>query len=435
MPSTPAAEPADRAGAGAGAAARAARGRPGPVTDDPAELAARRSPGFAAGTGPVAVDAERASGYRYCQRAYLVQLRRAGAGTALIDPIALPDLSAPRRGVAGRRVGAARGQPGPALPGRDRACARTRSSTPSWPAGWPASSGSGSARWSRSSSGCTPGEGPLGRRLVDPAAAASWLRYAALDVEVLVDAARPARGRAAHGQGKLGLGARGVRGAWPPRRRRAPRPDPWRRTSGIHRLRGRRAAGHRTRAVGGAGRDRPPPRHRARPGAAGRRDRRGRYAPTRRPRRSSPPCRSSAAAGCAGCADVAGRAGRGPGAAGRRAAAAAAAERRPAAAEPVGRARPGRRRPAGAAPAALADRAPSSRPAGREPARPRPGPPAGLVAAGDDSTARGGRRGARGRHGAAPWQVELAARGSPWRWRARRCRRDGPPTEPVVTDE
>src|SRR4051812_5265805 len=48
---------------------------------------------FAAGEGPVAVDAERASGYRYSQRAYLVQLRRSGAGTALIDPIACPDLS------------------------------------------------------------------------------------------------------------------------------------------------------------------------------------------------------------------------------------------------------------------------------------------------------------------------------------------------------
>lgn len=49
---------------------------------------------FAAGTGPVAADAERASGYRYGQRTYLVQLRRAGAGTAVIDPIALPDLTA-----------------------------------------------------------------------------------------------------------------------------------------------------------------------------------------------------------------------------------------------------------------------------------------------------------------------------------------------------
>src|SRR6202034_4653639 len=47
-----------------------------------------------AGTGPVAVDAERASGFRYGHRAFLVQLRRHGAGTVLIDPIACPDLSA-----------------------------------------------------------------------------------------------------------------------------------------------------------------------------------------------------------------------------------------------------------------------------------------------------------------------------------------------------
>src|ERR1039458_3295207 len=49
---------------------------------------------IAAGTGPVAIDAERASGYRYGQRAYLIQLRREGSGTWLIDPIACPDLSA-----------------------------------------------------------------------------------------------------------------------------------------------------------------------------------------------------------------------------------------------------------------------------------------------------------------------------------------------------
>jgi ribonuclease D len=48
---------------------------------------------LAAGSGPLAVDAERASGYRYSQRAYLIQLRREGAGSALIDPIAVPDLS------------------------------------------------------------------------------------------------------------------------------------------------------------------------------------------------------------------------------------------------------------------------------------------------------------------------------------------------------
>jgi ribonuclease D len=42
---------------------------------------------LAAGSGPFAVDAERASGFRYSNRAYLIQIRRAGAGTVLIDPV------------------------------------------------------------------------------------------------------------------------------------------------------------------------------------------------------------------------------------------------------------------------------------------------------------------------------------------------------------
>src|SRR5699024_12414879 len=49
---------------------------------------------LARGSGPVAVDVERASGFRYGQDAYLVRLRRDDAGTDLIDPQALPDLSA-----------------------------------------------------------------------------------------------------------------------------------------------------------------------------------------------------------------------------------------------------------------------------------------------------------------------------------------------------
>lgn len=48
---------------------------------------------LAAGTGPVSVDTERASGYRYHQRAYLLQFARAQAGVFLIDPIACRDLS------------------------------------------------------------------------------------------------------------------------------------------------------------------------------------------------------------------------------------------------------------------------------------------------------------------------------------------------------
>src|SRR5689334_2851217 len=42
---------------------------------------------LAGGSGPFAVDAERASGFKYSNRAYLIQIRRAGAGTVLIDPV------------------------------------------------------------------------------------------------------------------------------------------------------------------------------------------------------------------------------------------------------------------------------------------------------------------------------------------------------------
>ena len=45
------------------------------------------------GTGPVALDAERASGFKYSQRAYLIQLRRKGSGSHLIDPILFENLN------------------------------------------------------------------------------------------------------------------------------------------------------------------------------------------------------------------------------------------------------------------------------------------------------------------------------------------------------
>ena len=58
-----------------------------PVVDTPAELA-RAIESLAAGRGPLAVDTERAQSYRYSAKAYLIQLRRAGAGTVLLDPVA-----------------------------------------------------------------------------------------------------------------------------------------------------------------------------------------------------------------------------------------------------------------------------------------------------------------------------------------------------------
>ncbi|MFI5060631.1 MAG: HRDC domain-containing protein [Actinomycetales bacterium] len=44
---------------------------------------------IAGGVGPIAVDAERASGFKYSQRAYLIQVFRRGAGTFLFDPPAV----------------------------------------------------------------------------------------------------------------------------------------------------------------------------------------------------------------------------------------------------------------------------------------------------------------------------------------------------------
>jgi len=177
------------------------------------------------------VDAERASGYRFSQRAYLVQLRREGYGTVLIDPIALPDLSQlndaladvewilhaahqdlpclaeigmrPRRlfdtELAGRLLGEERVALGTMVESR---------------LGIRLEKGHSAADWSTR---------PLPY---------DWLVYAALDVELLV----PLRDQLATELADAGKSAwaeqefEASRLAPPP----PPRPDPWRRTSGIH---------------------------------------------------------------------------------------------------------------------------------------------------------------------------------------------------------
>jgi ribonuclease D len=48
---------------------------------------------ISAGYGPIAVDAERASGFKFSQRAYLIQLYRRGAGSFLFDPPAIGSFS------------------------------------------------------------------------------------------------------------------------------------------------------------------------------------------------------------------------------------------------------------------------------------------------------------------------------------------------------
>ena len=193
---------------------------------------------FGAGTGPVAVDAERASGYRYGQRAYLVQLRRDGAGTALIDPIAVPDLSALNAALTGTElVFHAASQDLPCLAElglRPRLLFDTELAARL-------------LNFPRVGLGVMV-ETVLGLRLEKGYSAADWstrplpadwLRYAALDVEVLVEL-RDALEERLTAAGKLEWAREdfAVIAAAPPP---APRADPWRRTSGIHRVRTRRA--------------------------------------------------------------------------------------------------------------------------------------------------------------------------------------------------
>jgi len=211
-------------------------GVPQPVTTE-VELAAAIAR-LAAGTGPVAVDAERASGYRYGQRAYLVQLRRRGAGTVLVDPVPLPDLS----GLGGALedtewVLHAASQDLPCLAevgmrpavlfdtelaGRLLGYEKVGlGAMVERLLGLTLEKGHSAADWSTR---------PLPR---------SWLAYAALDVEVLVELRDLLEVELAAG-GKLDWAREefaAVAAAPPP----PPRAEPWRRTSGIHRVRGRRA--------------------------------------------------------------------------------------------------------------------------------------------------------------------------------------------------
>ena len=192
---------------------------------------------LAAGKGPVAVDAERASGFRYGHRAFLVQLRRGGAGTVLIDPMACPNLSGLDEALAGTEVvlhAASQDLPCLAELGfRPRALFDTELAGRLL--GFP-----------RVGLGALV-ESVLGYTLEKGHAAADWsvrplptelLRYAALDVELLVELRDALAARLAE-QGKTEWAKQefaAVLAARPP----GPRPDPWRRTSGIHRVHSRR---------------------------------------------------------------------------------------------------------------------------------------------------------------------------------------------------
>ncbi|ADG78503.1 3'-5' exonuclease OS=Tsukamurella paurometabola (strain ATCC 8368 / DSM / CCUG 35730 / CIP 100753/ JCM 10117 / KCTC 9821 / NBRC 16120 / NCIMB 702349 /NCTC 13040) OX=521096 GN=Tpau_1890 PE=4 SV=1 [Tsukamurella paurometabola] len=193
------------------------------------------------GTGPIALDTERASGFTYSSRAYLIQIKRTGSGLFLLDPIHEPEGLAPvieaLRGVewvlhaadqdlpclrddgfvcdalfdtelAGRLLG----EP------RVNLAAMTSEFT-----GYALAKGHGAADWSTR---------PLPH---------DWLNYAALDVELLVDLRDEAYERL-DAAGKLPWALEEFEYART-RPDPAPKPDPWRRLSGLSTLRTRRQLG------------------------------------------------------------------------------------------------------------------------------------------------------------------------------------------------
>ncbi|WP_460495592.1 ribonuclease D [Glycomyces tarimensis] len=197
------------------------------------------------GSGPIAIDTERASGFRYSGRAYLLQLRRAGAGSLLIDPIPIDDLEPLRAALSGPEwILHAASQDLPCLAELDlhptklfdtelaaRLCNFEKvglASITEQLLGYRLEKQHSAADWSSR---------PLPH---------DWLVYAALDVELLLEL----RGKLAAELTEQGKSAwaeaefEHVRTAGPPK----PRKEPWRRTSGIHKVRGAKALG-RVRAV------------------------------------------------------------------------------------------------------------------------------------------------------------------------------------------
>lgn len=192
---------------------------------------------LAAGTGPVAVDVERASGFRYSQRAYLVQVFRRDAGVFLFDPPAIGDFAPLQEAIGDLEwVLHAASQDLPSL--------RELHLEPS--VIFDTELASRLLGHERVGLGAVV-EDTLGITLKKEHSAAdwstrplpdSWLEYAALDVLHLIDVRDVLVGELEE-QGKTGYAAEEF-AATLARAPKPPREDPWRRLSGLHQVRGAR---------------------------------------------------------------------------------------------------------------------------------------------------------------------------------------------------
>ena len=189
-------------------------------------------------SGPLALDAERASGFRYSSRAYLVQVHRTGAANYLIDPISVGGLEDITRTLGDLEwiIHAAH---------QDLACLREVGVEPQTLfdtelgarlAGLPKVGLQGVV------------EDILGLTLAKEHSAADWstrplppewLTYAALDVELL-PRIREEIGRILEEAGKWELAQEEFQAQLHLPKPRV-RQEPWRRLSGLHQVRGARA--------------------------------------------------------------------------------------------------------------------------------------------------------------------------------------------------
>lgn len=202
-----------------------------PLTVDDAGLADAIE-SLRSGTGPLAVDTERASGYRYSQRAYLLQFRRAGSGTVLVDPNEITEFASLQSA-----IGDCEWVIHSAL--QDLGCLHELGLRPA-------------ALFDTEHAAKLLGkprvglsallEAELGYSLAKEHSAADWstrplpvewLNYAALDVELLVELRDTLAEQLAQAQRWHWAEQEFAHlNAW---RAPAPDPEPWRRTSGIHR--------------------------------------------------------------------------------------------------------------------------------------------------------------------------------------------------------
>ncbi|WP_020097333.1 ribonuclease D [Microbacterium sp. 11MF] len=202
------------------------------------ETAAAAASRLAAGHGPVAVDVERASGFRYSQRAYLIQVYRRGSEVYLFDPPAIGDLSALQAAIGDEEwVLHAASQDLPSL--REAGLEPPRIFDTELAARLLGHERVGLGAVVEQTLGITLAKAHSAADWSTRPLPQGWLEYAALDVLHLIDV-RDALAAELDEHEKTGFAQEEFEAV----RTRAPKPareEPWRRLSGLHTVRGRRA--------------------------------------------------------------------------------------------------------------------------------------------------------------------------------------------------